>query len=221
MTFGLNQLRIIVALTDEKGHGNNELTRIIYGDAISRGNTSSTLKTLMKSGIIENLKGDGTFEKDNIYLRKDIKIFENIIQCLYKNHKRYFLKSRNLEDEFEFLKAHGAWADNRMIDFINEANGINENDQFVSKALNDFTFSRYTGKIIKKYGLKIVLESIPRMKIEEFIKFVDWANEEGFVDDEFYPNFILSLSNFMIDQFEMKSEKAADIIEVMHESIKS
>jgi len=131
-----NQLKILVVLSDEKGYGNNELARRIHEDKI-RGNISTTLKSMRKLGVIENLGPKGNYGEDSWHIKKDYLIFKCIISKLYYKYYFYIVESGKIGQEYEVLKEHGAWADNRMIEFIGRSNEIYENCKFFSKALND------------------------------------------------------------------------------------
>lgn len=179
-----NQLEILVALSNGNGQGNNDLAIHLHGDSSSRGNFSTTLKNMEKRGIIKNDGRSGNYGKYNYHITKDLKIFECIIKNIFNKYYQYIMESEKLSKEYEILNARGAWADNRMVNFIDRANESDESKRLFSEALKDFTFSQYTGEIIKEYGIRDTLKAIPTMTVEDYIKFVDWADEKEFTKSE-------------------------------------
>lgn len=212
-------LKILVILSNEKGYSNKKLTEIVTGDLRNKGNISKFLSPLMYDyKLIENLPKENSksgfhYFEYNLHIIKDIKIFNSIIENIYNKYYYYTIESAKLGEEYNLLKTHGAYADDRMINFLSKANEITKENEFFSKALNDFTYSQYTGEIVKKYGIKDTLNAIPMMAVDDYIKFVDWADENEFTDTNSYVYLVFSLSQWMFNQFVKKSKKFAELME--------
>lgn len=226
MGYTESELKIFVALSDEKGYGITELAKLIFEDEKSKSNISNSITNLRKkckkdniAFPIVNLTGTRDHGKDNMHLVRTIEIFSSIINDLNSTYKNYLLKSAADYEEYQYLERHGGWADNRMMDFLEKAKDNYPNCMLFKENLDKFIYSRYTGEIIKKHGFEATIKSMPMMTVKEFITFTDWADEKEYVTGEFYANFTLGLSNGMQNYFEKYSKAFPEILEAMRSEI--
>jgi hypothetical protein len=218
MNFNETQLKILVILSDENGYSNNDLAKELYGNKSYRGNISNALKPLRKKNeVVEILESTTNYEEYNLHIKVDKDVFASIVTQLDGKASRYDLESAKISREYKRLNERGGWADNRMMNFLVGSQDCLKSCEYFSKALAKFIYSQYTGKIIKEYGFEVVRRLIPMMKVNDFIKFLDWAEEKYFIEEICYINIVLSLSDFMQQEFEKKSEKYAYIMRLMHE----
>jgi hypothetical protein len=210
MKFTDKHLKILVTLSDEAGYSTTSLADIIEGDKEGKGNISKILGKMISNSVIENLQPKTHFHDYNLHIKKEMVIFISIIFQLDEKYNHCHLESVKYGEKFKMLEKRGGWADNRMITLISEIHKHSESYQSSEELLVKFRCSEYTGEIIKKYKIKDTLNAIPMMTVDDYIRFVDWADENKFTKSEDYMEFIFSLSDNMIKQFEKKSQKFAE-----------
>lgn len=217
MKYNENQLKILVILSDEQGYSNKQLAKLIYGKESYKGNISTSTKPLMKAGeeIIEKLSSKTIYREFNLHIKKDKNIFKSIIGQLNKNKVESDTEEAKYGREFCILVENGDWCNERLIEISKVRYNCEQKKELYSNLLDTFSYSQYTGEIINLYGIEFVLSCMPRLKVKDFIKFVDWAEENKFVDTENYVMLVLSTSDYMIKQFEKRSPTFADIADTM------
>lgn len=218
MVFTGNELKILLTLSDESGYSIRGLAENIYKDKKSKSDISPIAKRLIKKGILENLESKTAYHDFNLHIAKDIKIFNLIITELYSIIKYYNIESSKILGECKWLEKRNTCIDEIVCTFSAESEANDECIASSEEDLNKFLFSIYTGEIIKNYGLQLTLEKIPTMTKEDFVKFIDWAEDNKFVDTGHYLGYIMTPPGFE-DIFLEYSDKFAKYREEIEEEM--
>lgn len=212
MIFSEADLKVLVFLSDEKGHGNNELTRLIYGDDRNKGNITHVLSKLMgPDGSIEKFGSKTNYQDYNLHIKKKLDIFKIILDELNMYMWSYERELFRLEEKWKISLNLGEFNDEDKMKFVRNSEDMQRKKESFSEDFFGFIYSQYTGEMIKKYSLEEIIKSIPKMGEKSFIEFIDWTYEKGFVDSHQYAVFIFSLREFMVTQFEQRSKFFKDI----------